>query len=100
LFTIDFDRWEGDHEFFLEWQMHGKVPINKHETHDGFSYNLEAWVGSHNWCTPKLLDGVNCESKGEDNGKIKSRGAFLGLQHFGGRGLCWSLRMGTRKIDK
>jgi hypothetical protein len=28
--------------------MRGKVPINKHETHDGFSYNLEVWVGSHN----------------------------------------------------
>jgi len=27
-------------------------------------------------------------------------GALLGSQHFGGRGVCWSSGMGTRKIDK
>jgi hypothetical protein len=32
----------GDHGFVLEWWTHGKVPIRKHETYDGFSYNLEA----------------------------------------------------------
>jgi hypothetical protein len=25
---------------------------------------------------------------------------LLGLQHFGGKGACWSLGMGTRKSDK
>jgi len=36
---------EGDHRFFLGWQTHDKVPIKKHETHDGFSLNLKTWVG-------------------------------------------------------
>jgi hypothetical protein len=27
------------------------------------------------WRTPKLLDGLNCESKGEDNGRKRSWGA-------------------------
>jgi hypothetical protein len=33
---------------------------------------------------PKLLDGFNYESKGEDNKKRKSWGALLGSQHFRG----------------
>jgi hypothetical protein len=33
------------------------------------------------WCTPKLLDGFNCKSKSEDNGRKRSWGAFLGSQH-------------------
>ncbi len=40
------------------------------------------------WRTPKLLDGLNFESKGEDNERRKSWGALLGSQHFGGRGAC------------
>ncbi len=46
------------------------------------------------WCTTKLLDGLNYESKGEDNGRKKSWGALLSSQHFGGRGACWSFEMG------
>ncbi len=43
---------------------------------------------------PKLLDGLNCESKGEDNGRRKSWGALPGSQHFRGRRACWSFGMG------
>jgi len=32
--------------------------------------------------------------------KVRSQGMFFGSQHFGARGVCWSSRMGTRKIDK
>ncbi len=52
------------------------------------------------WHTPRLLDAFNCESKDGNNGRIKSWGAFLGSQHFGGKGVCWSSRMGTKKNDK
>ncbi len=52
------------------------------------------------WCTPNLLDGFNCKSKGDDNGRRRSWGALPGSQHFRGRGVCWSFGMGTRKIDK
>jgi hypothetical protein len=31
------------------------------------------------WCTPKLLDGLNCKSKGDNNEKRKSWGAFPSL---------------------
>ncbi len=31
------------------------------------------------WCTPKLLNGLNCESKGDNNGKKRSWGMFLVL---------------------
>jgi hypothetical protein len=31
-----------------------------------------------NDATPKLLDGLNCESKGENSGRKKSWGTFLG----------------------
>jgi hypothetical protein len=50
------------------------------------------------WCTLRLLDGLNCKSKGENNGRRRSWGAFLGLQHFGGRGACWSSRMGLGRL--
>jgi len=46
---------------------------------------------------PKLLDGLNCESKGEDRGRKKSWGMLLG-SHFGGRGVCWSFKMGIERI--
>ncbi len=52
------------------------------------------------WSTPKLLDGLNCKSKGEDNGRKRSQGALPGLQHFGDREVCWSSEMGIKKIDK
>jgi len=37
----------------------------------------EAWE-SHFMMHPKLLDGLNCESKGEDNIRIMNWGAFVG----------------------
>jgi hypothetical protein len=52
----------------------------------------------HNWRTPKLLDGLNCESKGDDNGKKRSWGALPGSQHFRGRMACWSFGMGLGKM--
>ncbi len=49
---------------------------------------------------PKLLDGFNYKSKGDDSGRKKSCSAFLGSQHFGGKGACWSSGMGIKKIDE
>ncbi len=43
---------------------------------------------------PKLLDGLNYKSKGENNGRRKSWGALFNLQHFRGRGACWNFEMG------
>jgi len=31
----------------------------------------------------QLLEGLKCESQTENNRKARSRGTFLGLQHFG-----------------
>ncbi len=52
------------------------------------------------WCTPKLLDGFNYESKGDDSRRRQSWGALPGSQHFGGRRAFWCSGMGTRKINK
>jgi hypothetical protein len=52
------------------------------------------------WRTPKLLDRLKCKSKCENNGRIWSWGMLPGSQHFEGRGVCWSSRMGTRTSDK
>jgi hypothetical protein len=49
---------------------------------------------------PQLLNGFNCESKGENNGRRRSWGMLLSSQHFGGKGACWSSEMGTRKSHK
>jgi hypothetical protein len=34
----------------------------------------------------------------ENNGRVKSRGTFPGLQHFGGKGACWNSRMGLGRM--
>jgi len=52
------------------------------------------------WRTPKLLDRPNYDSKGENNKRIRSWGTLPNSQHFRGRGVCWSLGMGTRMNDK
>ncbi len=52
------------------------------------------------WRTPKIFDGLNYESKEEDNRRKRSWGVLFGSQHLGGRGACWSSEMGIRKIDK
>jgi hypothetical protein len=49
------------------------------------------------WCTPKLLDGLNYESKGENNGRKRSWDALPSSRHFGRRGACWSSGMGLRQ---
>jgi hypothetical protein len=36
----------------------------------------------------------------ENNERVRSWGMLLGSQHFGGRGACWSFRMGLGKNDK
>jgi hypothetical protein len=46
-----------------------------------------------------LMDSI-VSPKGWKQRKGKELGTFFGSQHFGGRGACWSSRMGTRKIDK
>jgi len=33
-------------------------------------------------------------------GRIRSWGTLLGLEHFGGKGACWSSGIGIRKSDK
>jgi hypothetical protein len=49
---------------------------------------------------PKLLDNLNYESKGENNGRVRSRGTFPGKQHFKIRGACWNSKMETKESDK
>jgi hypothetical protein len=49
---------------------------------------------------PKLLDGFNRESKGENNKRRGSWGTLLGSHHFGGKKACWNSKMGTRMSDK
>jgi hypothetical protein len=48
--------------------------------------------------TPKLLDGLNCESKCEDNGKRRIWGSLPGSQHFEGRRVCSSFGMGLGRM--
>jgi hypothetical protein len=38
--------------------------------------------------------------QGEHNRTMRSWGTFPSLQHFGGRGACWSFEIGIRKNDK
>jgi hypothetical protein len=74
------------------------------------SFKMHKWLlwCHHNWCTPKLLYGLNYESKDEDRVcgfrcgemNIRSWGVLFGSQHFRGRGVCWSSGMGNTKIDK
>jgi len=33
-----------------------------------------------------------------NNGRMRSRGAFPGSQHFKGRGVCWSFKVGLRRL--
>jgi len=56
--------------------------------------------GSTSMTHPKLLDGLKCESKSEDNGKNKSWGTFLGSQHFEGKRVCWSFKMKLERLTR
>jgi hypothetical protein len=40
------------------------------------------------WRTPKLLNGLNYESKGENNERIMNWGTFHGSHQFGDREAC------------
>ncbi len=46
-----------------------------------------------------LMDSI-VGPNGENSPKIKSWSMFPNLQHFGGRGACWSFGMGIKKSDK
>jgi hypothetical protein len=51
------------------------------------------------WHTPKLLDRLNCESKCENNKRIRSWGTLPGSQHFGGvKGHARALRWGLERV--
>jgi hypothetical protein len=50
------------------------------------------------WHTPKLLGGLNYESKGENNKRIRSWSVFPSSQHFENRRACWSSRMGLGQV--
>jgi hypothetical protein len=49
---------------------------------------------------PTLLERLKCKFQSENGGRKNSLGTFYSLEHFGGRGVCWSSGMGTRKSDK
>jgi hypothetical protein len=49
---------------------------------------------------PQAPKWIHRKSKGENSGRRRSWGTLFGSQHFGGRGVCWSFWMGTRKSDK
>jgi hypothetical protein len=72
-------------------RLHLNVPLS-------FPRYTKPW--NMNWHTPKLFGRFNCESKCENNERIRSWGTFPSSQHFGGRRACWSSGMGIRKNDK
>jgi len=49
-------------------------------------------------CTPKLLDGLSCESKEKNSKRRRSQGALLGSQHFEAKRVCWNFGMGLSKL--
>jgi hypothetical protein len=46
-----------------------------------------------------LMDST-ASPKGENSGRIRSWGTFPGLQHFGGKGVCWNSKMGIKESNK
>jgi len=76
-----------------------KVCLNC-DTYEFYFSTIHLKFFKANWHTPKLIDRLNYESKGENNGRIKSWNTFPSSQHFGGRGPCWSSRMQIRMSDK
>jgi hypothetical protein len=50
------------------------------------------------WRTPKLLDGLNCESRSEDKERRRNWGMLPSSQHFGGRRVCWSSVLGLGRL--
>jgi hypothetical protein len=49
---------------------------------------------------PKLLNRFNCESKGENNKRIKNQGTLFDSQHFEDRKMCYNSKMKTKTSDK
>ncbi len=52
------------------------------------------------WRTPKFLDGFNYKSKGENNERKRNWGVLSNSQHFGGKGACWSFKMGLGRLTR
>jgi hypothetical protein len=49
----------------------------------------------------RLLEGLECEFQTENNGRIRSRGTLLGLQHFKRvEGHAEATKMGLGRVDK
>ncbi len=51
----------------------------------------------HQWRTPKFIDGFNCGSKGENNGRKRNWGAFLAHNTLGVEGCAGTLGWGFKK---
>jgi hypothetical protein len=47
---------------------------------------ISSIIKQQNWRTPKLLDRLNYESKGENSGRRRNWGTLPSLQHYGGGG--------------
>jgi hypothetical protein len=52
------------------------------------------------WCTPKLLNRLNCESKGENNGRKRSWVRSLAYNTLTVKKACWNSEMGIRTSEK
>jgi hypothetical protein len=59
---------------------------------------LTVWKNWQWLMHPKILDGLNDKSKGEDNKRKRSWGTFLNSWHFGSKGACWSSEMGPGQV--
>jgi hypothetical protein len=62
----------------------------EHETHfsNNFHDALIVVKNQNRWRTLKLLDGLNCESKGEDSERRRSWGTLPSSLYFGGKKVC------------
>jgi hypothetical protein len=63
------------------------------------SFRFRLSIG-HFLTHPKLLDGLNFESKGWKQRKDKELGTLFNSQHFGAKVVCWNSRIGSKKSDK
>ncbi len=55
---------------------------------------IEGWV---RMLHSQLFEGFKCQSQIKNNGRVRSRGTFLGSEHFGGVEGCAGAPGGTRK---
>jgi hypothetical protein len=57
---------------------------------------MKLWEVTH----PHTPWKLKCKSKSENNERTRNWGLLINLQHFKGRGVCWSFEMGIRVNDK